>query len=212
MKFRYWKLDVKRSYDFAFSLLGLLLLGPVFLLVAVAIKLSDPGPVLFRQKRIGLRGDPFWILKFRTMVVDAEKRGLSVTRDGDPRVTKIGWLLRKSKLDELPQLINVLKGEMSLVGPRPEVSRYVAYYTPEQTRVLELKPGITDLATLAFRNEEELLKTADNVEAFYLRECLPRKINLNLEYARRANLWEDTKIIIRTVCPWLFCRREERHI
>lgn len=203
---------MKRSYDFAFSLLGLLSLGPVFLLVAVAIKLSDPGPIFFRQKRVGLRGNPFWILKFRTMVVDAEKKGLSVTSDGDPRVTKLGWLLRKSKLDELPQLVNVLKGEMSLVGPRPEVSRYVACYTPEQTRVLELKPGITDLATLAFRNEEELLRTADNVEAFYLKECLPRKINLNLEYARRANLWEDTKIIIQTVCPWLFCQRGERHI
>ncbi len=224
----------KRAFDLFFSVVGLLVLSPVLLLVAIAVKLSSRGPVLFRQQRVGLGGERFWMLKFRSMVENAEDLGLGVTRDGDPRITAVGRFLRKTKLDELPQLWNVLVGEMSFVGPRPEVPRYVAQYTPEQRRVLELKPGITDLATLEFRKEEEILRqkaetlkaeklkaerrneggntkgtaeyakdaeeeTGDAVERFYLEYCVPRKIELSLEYARRANVWEDVKLILRTL-------------
>ncbi len=133
------------------------------------------------------------------MVVNAERLGPGVTRDGDPRITGIGRLLRKTKLDELPQLWNVLLGDMSFVGPRPELPRYVEKYTAEQKRVLALKPGITDVATLEFRNEEELLCTAAETEKFYLEYCVPRKIELNLAYAGKASVWEDIKIIFRTL-------------
>ena len=146
---------VKRAFDLFFSALGLLALSPLLLLLAMAVKLTSRGPVFFRQQRVGQGGRLFYILKLRSMVVNAEKLGLSVTRDGDPRITPLGRLLRKTKLDELPQLWNVLVGDMSFVGPRPEVPGYVRQYTPGQRRVLELKPGITDLATIEFRNEEE---------------------------------------------------------
>ena len=189
-------------FDIVFAAFGLLVLSPLFLLLAVAVKLSSRGPVLFRQQRVGQDGRLFCIVKFRSMVVNAEKMGISVTKDGDSRITRVGRFLRKTKADELPQLWNVLRGNMSFVGPRPEVPRYVAHYTAEQRRVLALKPGITDLATLEFRNEEELLRTATDTEKFYLEYCVPRKIELNLAYADRANLWEDTKIILRTVFCW----------
>jgi lipopolysaccharide/colanic/teichoic acid biosynthesis glycosyltransferase len=189
----------KRWYDIFFAFTGLLLLSPLFSLIALFVKLSDGGPVFFLQRRIGLGGKPFWIWKFRTMVVNAEKLGASLTRDRDPRITPSGRFLRKTKLDELPQLWNVLKGEMSLVGPRPEVPKYVERFTRSQRDVLQLKPGITDLATLAFRDEEELLESARDVEAFYLNFCLPKKIELNLQYARQASCWEDTKIILQTL-------------
>ena len=189
----------KRVFDLLFSVVGLLVLCPLLLLLAIAVKLSSRGPVLFRQQRIGKAGRPFCIVKFRSMVVNAEKRGLGVTRDGDPRITALGRILRKCKLDELPQLWNVLVGDMSFVGPRPEIPRYVAHYTGEQNAVLTLKPGITDLATLEFRNEEELLRTAADTEKFYVEYCVPRKIKLNLAYADTANVWEDIKIILRTL-------------
>jgi lipopolysaccharide/colanic/teichoic acid biosynthesis glycosyltransferase len=190
---------LKRSFDICFSALGLLVLAPLGLLVAIAIKATDHGPIFYSQTRVGHLGSSFRIWKFRTMVVNADKLGLSVTKDGDPRITHIGRLLRKTKLDELPQLWNVLKGDMSFVGPRPEVPRYVACYTAAQKQVLDLKPGITDLATLEFRNEEDLLRTVDDTETFYIQHCIPRKIALNLAYAQGANLWEDTKIILRTL-------------
>jgi lipopolysaccharide/colanic/teichoic acid biosynthesis glycosyltransferase len=193
------KIVLKRCYDILFSAFGLLALSPLLVLLAVAIKVSDGGPALFSQVRIGLWGKPFRIWKFRTMIVCAETLGLSVTKEGDARITRLGRILRKTKLDELPQLWNVLKGDMSFVGPRPEVPRYVEHFTFEQRKVLALKPGITDLATLAFRNEEELLKTASDVETFYLQFCVPKKIELNLRYARTANLWQDTKIILQTL-------------
>jgi lipopolysaccharide/colanic/teichoic acid biosynthesis glycosyltransferase len=189
----------KRLFDLFFSLGGLLVLSPLFLVLTVAVKISSRGPVLFRQQRIGQDGKPFYINKFRSMVANAEKLGLSVTSDGDPRITALGRFLRKTKLDELPQLWNVLVGDMSFVGPRPEVPRYVDRYTAEQKRVLSLKPGITDLATLEFRNEEELLGGAEDTERFYLEYCVPRKIELNLAYADRANVWEDARIILRTL-------------
>jgi lipopolysaccharide/colanic/teichoic acid biosynthesis glycosyltransferase len=191
----------KRTYDVIFAALGLLVLSPFLLLMAVLMKLIDRGPILFLQRRVGQYGRPFWIWKFRTMVVDAEKHGPSVTKAGDQRVTTIGRILRKTKLDELPQLWNVLRGEMSFVGPRPEVPRYVARYTQEQREVLNLKPGITDLATLEFRHEEGLLRNVADTEKFYVEHCLPKKIELNLEYNRQASLWRDTQIIVRSLLP-----------
>ena len=191
----------KRTFDLGVSALGLVATGPLLVLIALLVKASDCGPVFYRQVRVGRHGRPFRIWKFRTMVVNADKLGLSVTRDGDPRITRIGRLLRKSKLDELPQLLNVLCGEMSFVGPRPEVPRYVDRYTADQRVILDLVPGITDLATLEFRNEEELLATAPDTESFYVQECIPRKIALNLEYSRRASLAQDLWIILQTVIP-----------
>jgi lipopolysaccharide/colanic/teichoic acid biosynthesis glycosyltransferase len=189
----------KRIYDAVFAALGLVLFSPVYLVIALLVKLSDGGPVFYRQQRVGQGGRLFWIWKFRTMVVNADRQGLSLTKDGDARITPLGRWLRKSKLDELPQLWNVLCGEMSFVGPRPEVPQYVALYTEAQREVLRVKPGITDIATLAFRHEEDLLASAPDTEAFYREQCLPRKIELNLQYQVRANLWQDTRIILETL-------------
>jgi len=189
----------KRVYDFCLAAIGLLLLSPILLIIAILVKFSDGGPSFYRQQRVGQNGRLFWMWKFRTMVVNAERQGLGLTKDGDARVTRVGRWLRKSKLDELPQLWNVLNSEMSFVGPRPEVPQYVARYTEAQRAVLKMKPGVTDLATLVFRNEEELLAAAADVEAFYLEHCLPRKIELNLEYQLRANLWQDTRVIGQTL-------------
>ena len=140
------------------------------------------------------------------MVVGSEKSGLGITRGGDPRVTPTGEFLRRAKFDELPQLWNVFTGDMSLVGPRPEVPKYTAQYTEEQKKVLELKPGITDVASLAFRDEEDLLKTAVDTESFYIDYCVPKKIEMNLQYNRTANVWRDTMVILRTIFPVLFKR------
>lgn len=189
----------KRLFDLAVSLAAVLLLAPVFVALAVLVWAGDGGAPFFSQERIGRRGRPFRILKFRTMRVGAEKMGPSITSAGDARVTPLGRILRQWKLDELPQLLNVLKGDMSFVGPRPEVPRYVALYTGEQRRVLDLRPGITDLATLEFRNEEALLAEAPDPERFYREQCLPRKIALNLEYAARASLGADIRLIFRTL-------------
>jgi lipopolysaccharide/colanic/teichoic acid biosynthesis glycosyltransferase len=196
------RLAVKRAYDLGFSFCGLMLLSPLFLVVAALIKLGDGGTVFYRQTRVGLRGRLFSIWKFRTMVPDADRTGPFVTEAGDARITRIGRFLRRTKLDELPQLWNVFKGEMSLVGPRPEVPRYLRQYTPEQRCILNCKPGITDLASLCFRDEEILLRSAARVEEFYLQHCVPRKVELNLEYARNANLLSDTWVILQTICPY----------
>lgn len=192
----------KRLFDIFFSALGLLALCPVLVLLGLWVKLSDFGPVFYRQVRVGRGGKPFGIWKFRSMVVNADKMGLAVTSGNDPRITRAGRLLRKTKLDELPQLWNVLTGEMSFVGPRPEVPRYVERYTTEQREILKLKPGITDLATLEFRDEEDLLKSQDDVEKFYVEVCIPRKIELNLQYARQASVARDVWIILQTLWPW----------
>lgn len=197
------ELTAKRLYDLLFASLGLLLLSPLLAVIAVAVRLSDGGPVCFKQQRVGRHGRLFWIWKFRTMVVNADKLGISVTKGGDSRITPAGRILRRTKVDELPQLWNVLRGDMSFVGPRPEVPRYVEHYTPVQREILKLKPGITDLATLEFRNEEELLRTAPDVEKFYIECCIPRKIELNLLYARRAGICQDTWIILQTLLPWI---------
>jgi lipopolysaccharide/colanic/teichoic acid biosynthesis glycosyltransferase len=194
----------KRTFDLFISLVGLALVGPVFLVVWLLVKLDDGGPVFYRQERVGRLGRLFRIIKFRTMSVGAETAGPSITATGDRRITRIGRLLRKTKIDELPQLWNVLRGEMSFVGPRPEVPKYVMLYTPEQREVLALRPGITDEASVEFRNEEELLAAAADPESFYVTQCLPRKIALNLAYARRANVFRDLFVILRTVrLVWL---------
>ncbi|MDN5332052.1 MAG: hypothetical protein PWP45_1277 [Tepidanaerobacteraceae bacterium] len=189
----------KRLFDIFWSFIGLILLLPLFVIVAVLIKIEDGGPVFFRQERIGFKGKKFKIWKFRTMVVDAEKKGKQITVSNDPRITKIGRLLRKYKIDELPQLINVLKGDMSLVGPRPEVERYVRLYNDEQKQVLNFVPGITDPASLAFRNENELLSLEKDPEKFYIEEIMPIKIKMNLDYLKKANLWTDFVVIIKTI-------------
>jgi lipopolysaccharide/colanic/teichoic acid biosynthesis glycosyltransferase len=194
----------KRALDLMLSTLGLLVLTPVLLLVAILIKVDSPGPVFYRQVRVGRGGEPFRILKLRTMHVDADRVGGALTVRADPRVTRVGRWLRKLKLDELPQLANVVAGQMSIVGPRPEVPRYVERYTPEQRRVLSVRPGITDLASLAFRDENELLSASDDPERLYLDEILPRKLELSLEYVDRQNLVEDLRIMWRTVARvWL---------
>lgn len=192
-------MSVKRIFDFVTAFWGLLLLAPLFTILAAAIKLDDGGPVFFRHERVGRGGKPFGMYKFRSMRVDASKIGGPLTVGGDPRITRVGRWLRKSKLDELPQLWNVLRGEMSLVGPRPEVSKYVALYTPEQRAVLRVTPGITDPGSIRFRDEEQLLAQAPDPERAYIETIMPEKIRLNLEYAARATFWRDIGVIFATL-------------
>ena len=191
--------SVKRAFDVASAAAGLVLLSPLFAIIAVAIKLDGPGPVFFRQERVGRGGALFRIWKFRTMVADAERRGGVLTVGEDPRVTGAGRMLRRYKLDELPQLLNVIAGEMSLVGPRPEVARYVALYGPRERPVLDLLPGITDPASIEFRDEGALLAGYPDPEAAYVRDFIPRKAALNLEYAARATVASDLGLVLRTV-------------
>lgn len=195
----------KRAFDVFFAVAGLVLLWPVFLLAALLVKLNDGGAVFYRQVRVGRWGKEFGIIKFRTMREGADKTGPSITAAYDSRITRVGHWLRKAKLDELPQLWNVLYGEMSFVGPRPEVLQYVALYTGEQRKVLELVPGITDEASLEFRDEEELLAAAADPGKYYVEYCIPRKISLNLAYARKATVFRDVGVIFRTIgSVWLY--------
>lgn len=179
---------------------GLMLLAPLLLVIALWVRLDSPGPVFFRQERVGRFGRPFRILKFRTMVVNAEQLGLRITAGHDPRITRSGRLLRRSKLDELPQLFNVLRGEMSLVGPRPEVAEYVAHY-PVQIRdkVLSVPPGITDRASIEYRDESRLLGESDNPQLTYVEQVLPRKLQYYVRYVDERSLWGDLLLILRTV-------------
>ncbi|ABR36728.1 MULTISPECIES: sugar transferase [Clostridium] len=190
---------VKRIFDLICSTLGLIVLSPILIVIAIRIKTDSDGPVFFKQIRIGEKNKEFEILKFRTMVVDAEKLGRQITVGNDSRITKIGAFLRKYKLDELPQLINVFKGDMSLVGPRPEVPRYVKMYNEEQRRVLEVKPGITDLASIRYRDENDLLGEAENPDDFYINTIMPDKLALNLEYINKNNIFLDIYIILKTI-------------
>ena len=191
---------LKRLFDLFFVIPGILVLSPVFLLIIFFIKRDSDGPVLFKQDRVGLNGKLFKVLKFRTMVVDAEKKGAKVTTGDDPRITKTGHWLRKYKLDELPQLFNVLKGEMSLVGPRPEVPEYVAFYTQKQKEtVLSVPPGITDLASIEFRNENEILAGSKDPVADYKEKVLPIKLKYYEQYVQERSLWSDFKIIVKTI-------------
>lgn len=189
----------KRAFDLFWSILGLVVLAPLLVLAAVLVKLEDRGPVFFRQVRIGRGGLPFRIWKFRTMVVDAERQGRAITVGRDPRITRIGAWLRDSKLDELPQLLNVVAGDMSLVGPRPEVPRYVELYSEAQRAILALRPGITDLASIKYRHESELLAKAENPDETYIRVLLPDKLRINLAYAARADVWSDFLVILATL-------------
>lgn len=188
-----------RAFDFVASLIGLVLLSPVFLAVAAIIKLGDGGPVFYRQVRVGRGGVPFRILKFRTMTLDADRSGPSLTVGRDPRITRAGAWLRAWKVDEFPQLVNVILGDMGLVGPRPEVPRYVALYTGDQARVLALRPGITDAASITYRCENDVLTRCEDPETFYIQHILPNKIRINLDYAAKASLWANLKIILATL-------------
>ena len=189
----------KRAFDVTVTLAGLSFALPLMAVIAALVAAGDGFPVLFRQERIGRGGAPFPILKFRTMVRNAQACGLPLTVGDDPRVTKLGRWLRRTKLDELPQLFNVLRGEMSLVGPRPEVLRYVALYTDDQKRVLALRPGITDPASIMFRNEAVVLARYSDPEEAYLKKIMPEKIRLNLAYAQRRSTAADLGILLRTL-------------
>jgi lipopolysaccharide/colanic/teichoic acid biosynthesis glycosyltransferase len=189
---------LKRLFDIVSSAIGLLFLSPVFLLVFIWIKLDSKGPVFYKQVRVGKGGEDFKILKFRSMRQDADKGSLITIGGRDPRVTKSGYYIRKYKLDELPQLINVLKGDMSIVGPRPEVRRYVDLYSKEQLRVLTVKPGITDIASIKYRNENELLEKAEDPDKVYIETIMPDKLKYNLEYIDQQSFMFDIKLIFRT--------------
>jgi lipopolysaccharide/colanic/teichoic acid biosynthesis glycosyltransferase len=189
----------KRAFDIAASIGGLLFVSPLLLVIAVLIKAEDAGTVFFRQERIGRGGRPFRMWKFRTMAPHAEKLGPQLTTASDRRITRIGAWLRRRKLDELPQLFNVLAGDMTMVGPRPEVPKYVAMYTPDQQKVLELTPGITDRASIVFADESALLAETPDFERFYVERVVPEKIRVNLEYAERATPLGDLGIVLETL-------------
>jgi lipopolysaccharide/colanic/teichoic acid biosynthesis glycosyltransferase len=189
----------KRLFDLLAASAGMLLLWPVFLVVACWIKLDSPGPVFFRQERVGRHGVPFWIFKFRTMRTDSERKG-QITVGADPRVTRSGQWLRHYKIDELPQLLNVLTGDMSLVGPRPEVPRYVAMYPGEvRELVLSVPPGITEWASILYKEENVVLGKAADPERAYVEEILPIKLDYYLRYVKTRSMMEDLRIIVRTI-------------
>lgn len=190
---------LKRTVDMVGVLFGLVLLSPVLVSVALAIKLTSPGPVFYRGVRIGRGGRPFRMFKFRTMVMNADRLGGTSTADDDPRVTRVGGWLRAYKIDELPQLLNVLAGTMSLVGPRPQVRWAVERYTPEERLLLTVRPGMTDYASVKFSNEGELLRGAEDADKLYLERIAPTKMRLGLEYVRRQSFVEDLKIIAATM-------------
>lgn len=189
---------MKRIFDVTASGLGLLLLSPLFLIMAIWIKADSPGPVFYRQTRVGRGNRDFRLFKFRSMKVGSDKKGLITVGGHDPRVTRSGYYIRKYKLDELPQLINVFKGDMSLVGPRPEVRKYVDLYTPEQLHVLDVRPGITDLASIRYRNENELLEQAGDPEQYYREVVMQDKLRINSEYIADRSFFKDIKIIFLT--------------
>lgn len=188
---------MKRVFDILFALAGLSLLVFPFAVIGLAIKLSSGGPVFYRQLRIGRGGKPFWLYKFRTMYVG--EGGSLVTVEGDPRITPVGRVLRRWKLDELPQIWNVLLGEMSVIGPRPEVERYVCHYTPEQRRLLEQTPGLAGLSQLVYPGEANMLRHCVNPEEFYVRELMPKKIAVDLEYEARRTFRSDLQLLFEMV-------------
>lgn len=189
---------MKRFFDLVTSGCGLLVLSPLFFILAVWIKFDSQGPVFYRQVRVGLQNRDFRLFKFRSMRVGSDKKGLITIGGHDPRVTCSGYYIRKYKLDELPQLINVFIGDMSLVGPRPEVRKYVDMYTLEQMHVLDVRPGITDLASIRYRNENELLERSDDPDRYYVDVIMQDKLRINLEYVRNHSFWTDIQLIFRT--------------
>ena len=189
---------MKRIFDVIASGLGLIVLSPLFLILAIWIKIDSRGPVFYRQVRVGYKNKDFRIFKFRSMRVGADKGSLVTIGGHDPRVTRSGYFIRKFKFDELPQLINVFLGDMSLVGPRPEVRHYVDYWTPEQMHVLDVRPGITDPASIKFRNENELMEKAEDPEKYYIEVIMQEKIKLYLEYVEKHSFWYDLGLIFKT--------------
>ncbi|MDO4334376.1 MAG: sugar transferase [Bacteroidales bacterium] len=190
---------MKRTFDIIASGLGLICLSPLFIFLAVWIKLDSKGPVFYRQTRVGRDNKDFRLFKFRSMRPDSDKLGLITVGGRDPRVTRSGYYIRKYKLDEFPQLINVFKGDMSLVGPRPEVRKYVDMYTPEQMHVLDVRPGITSLASIRYRNENDLLAAADDPDRCYIEQVMPDKLAIDLEYVKNASLSTDIRLIFSTL-------------
>lgn len=192
---------MKKVFDFLTSSTSLVILSPLFLLISLLIWIDSGNPIFYKGERVGLNGKKFNILKFRTMVQNAEKIGASSTSEEDPRLTRIGKILRKYKLDEFPQLINILKGEMSFVGPRPEVVKFVNLYTEEEKKILKVKPGITDWASLKFDNEGEIIKKSGikDYDEAYAKLIRPEKINLQLKYADNHSFWIDIEIIFKTI-------------
>ena len=189
---------MKRLFDIVASGLGLLVLSPLFLILAIWIKLDSKGPVFYRQVRVGKDNKDFRIFKFRSMRVGSDKGSLVTIGGRDPRITRSGYIIRKLKLDELPQLINVFVGDMSLVGPRPEVRHYVDYWTEEQMHVLDVRPGITDPASIKFRNENELMEQAEDPEDYYINVIMQEKLKLYLEYVKNHTFWGDIGLIFKT--------------
>ncbi len=190
---------IKRLFDVITSLMLIIFLLPFLALIALIIKLDSPGKIIFAQERITKYGKKFKVLKFRTMVKNAESLGSKVTKDNDPRITKCGKWLRKFRLDELPQIFNIFKGELSFVGVRPEVPQYVKCYTPEMYATLLLPAGVTSLTSILYKNESKLLKSTDNPDEIYVNKILPQKMKYNLEYIKDFNFWYDIKIMIKTV-------------
>jgi lipopolysaccharide/colanic/teichoic acid biosynthesis glycosyltransferase len=197
------ELWIKRLFDIIFSLLLIVLLFPWMLVIGIAVKVTSPGAVIFRQIRVTTYGKRFQIYKFRTMVSGAERKGTQVTVSGDDRITSVGKFLRKVRLDELPQLFNVLKGEMSFVGTRPEVEKYVACYEDKMYATLLLPAGVTSWASIAYKDEERLLAKGEDTDAIYTKEILPEKMKYNLEYMENFSLWEDVRILFQTVAAVL---------
>jgi len=188
----------KRVVDILVSLVSILVLSPLFLVIALLVKLDSPGTVFFLQERIGEDFKRFKIIKFRTMVVDAPKSGNTITKKSDKRITRVGRFLRKFKIDEMPQIINVLKGDMSVVGPRSDVEKYVKMFEEDFKEILKVRPGMAGYVIIRFRNEEEILEKYENLEEGYIKEVLPRKIMLDKEYVRNISFWNDVKIFILT--------------
>jgi len=190
---------VKRIFDLFFSLSGLIFLHPLFVVISILIKFDSQGPVFFKQLRVGYKGGRFYLYKFRTMAKDVRKKEIKLSSINDPRITKIGRLLRKYKIDELPQLINVLKGEMSFVGPRPELPDYVELFRIDYEYILNAKPGITDFASIKFRDESKLIKNSENAEDIYTKEILPQKIELYKKYIKERSFSLDIYLIFLTL-------------
>jgi lipopolysaccharide/colanic/teichoic acid biosynthesis glycosyltransferase len=190
---------LKRKADITLSLLGLILLSPLFLIIALLILADSGRPVFYRQTRTGKGGIPFNILKFRTMIVNADKSSLLTIGLHDNRITRVGYYLRKYKIDEFPQLINVLKGEMSLVGPRPEVTKYTQLYTQQQKEALSVRPGITDPASILLKDENEMIAASPDPEKFYIEKLIPEKVSINIQYIERMSLKNDLRIIVKTL-------------
>lgn len=190
---------IKRLFDIGLSLIALIILLPLFILIAMAIRINSRGSAFYKQTRVGKDGNEFELFKFRTMYINSDKAGLLTIGSKDYRITGVGYWLRKYKLDELPQLLNVLKGDMSFVGPRPEVRKYVNLYTPAQLRVLTVKPGVTDWASIKYFDENDILAGSDDPEDMYIRVIVPSKISKNLEYIDNQDLFMDLKIILSTI-------------